>query len=373
MRSRNPSPPRIFLLIIAMLLCLLAGGVIIPLAAQKTFGEPKPSLDWWQRLSYGYTLIWNVTDLTQPCNPAGREQLFVIPSGESVISISERLEQAGLIHRASTFRVYLIWTGLDTIIQSGTYRLSPAQTGLDIAQRLKSTTLAEIYFTILAGWRLEEIAASLPTSGLDFSAEAFLAAANSPEISPGLIPVGASVEGFLYPGTYLLPRTTTVDQFISTLLERFSSHLPADSLSAYANHGLTLYQAVTLASIIQREVVGEDEMPLIASVLFNRLAIGMKLQTDPTLQYAIGFNSAQGTWWTNPLSSEDLQINSPYNTYLFPGLPPGPISNPGQAALAAVANPAQTTYYYFQARCDGSGLHNFSETYEQHEQNNCYR
>jgi UPF0755 protein len=228
-----------------------------------------------------------------------------------------------------------------------------------------------VTFTVLPGWRMEEIAASLPTSGLDISPEAFLAAARTPAVSTDLIPVGSSAEGFLYPDSYLLSRTTPADQLVAALLQGFASHLPWDAPAAYASHGLTLYQAVTLASIVQREAVVEDEMPLIASVFYNRLANGMLLQTDPTVQYAVGYNNAQGTWWTNPLSVADLQYDSPYNTYIYAGLPPGPISNPGLKALEAVANPAQTTYYYFRARCDNSGLHNFAETFEQHEQNAC--
>jgi len=114
-----------------------------------------------------------------------------------------------------------------------------------------------------------------------------------------------------------------------------------------------------------------DEMPMIASVFYNRLGINMRLQTDPTVQYALGFDFPQGSWWTTPLSLDDLKVDSPYNTYLHPGLPPGPISNPGLAALQAVAAPAKSNYFYFQARCDKSGLHNFAETLEQHQQNNC--
>jgi UPF0755 protein len=97
----------------------------------------------------------------------------------------------------------------------------------------------------------------------------------------------------------------------------------------------------------------------------------MKLQTDPTVQYALGFNASRNTWWTTPLSATDLQFDSPYNTYLYPGLPPGPISNPSLTALTAVAYPAESPYYYFQAKCDGSGLHNFAETFEEHQLNNC--
>ncbi len=198
-----------------------------------------------------------------------------------------------------------------------------------------------------------------------------MAAAAAPAASIDLVPVGASAEGFLYPDSYTLPRMTTAAQLVSTLLQGFNSHLPADILAAYSRRGLSLYQAVTMASIVQREAVVDTEMPLIASVFYNRLAAGMNLQTDPTVQYALGYNNAQGTWWTNPLSLDDLKFNSPYNTYLYPGLPPGPISNPGLAALGAVAYPAQSNYYYFQAKCDGSGLHNFAETFAQHQQNYC--
>ena len=371
MKSRNSCLPWMFLLVMLVALGLVAVVVFVPLAARQSFGESSSALNAWQRFTYGFDLVWNAGDLTQPRDPAGAEQLFVIQPGESVLSISNRLEQAGLIRSASTFRAYLLWTGLDTIIQTGTYRLSPAQTGFDIAQMLKSTTLTEVTFSVLPGWRMEEIAATLPTTGLAITPEAFLAAAVAPLASPDLIPAGASAEGFLYPDTYILPRTTTADQLVSILLQGFSSHLPVGTLTAYTQHGLTLYQAVTMASIVQREAVVEDEMPTIASVFYNRLAIGMELQTDPTVQYALGYNPAQGTWWTNPLSVQDMQFDSPYNTYLYPGLPPGPISNPGQAALDAVANPAQTNYYYFQARCDGFGLHNFAETFEQHLQNNC--
>jgi UPF0755 protein len=371
MKSRKSCFPWTLLLVVLAALGLVAAAVFVPLAAGQSFGEPSPALNTWQRFIYGCGLVWNAGDLTQPSDPAGVEQLFVIQPGESVISISIRLEQAGLIHKASTFRTYLLWTGLDTVIQTGTYRLSPAQTGLSIAKMLKSNSLTEVTFTVLPGWRMEEIAAALPTSGLEFTSEAFLSAAASPSISQDLIPAGKSAEGFLYPDTYILPRTTTADQMVSILLKSFSSHLPADIQAAYANHGLTLYQAVTLASIIQREAMVEEEMPLIASVFYNRLAIGMKLQTDPTVQYVLGYNAAQGTWWTNPLSVDDLQLDSSYNTYLHPGLPPGPISSPGWEALEAVADPAQTTYYFFQARCDGSGLHNFAETFEQHQQNYC--
>jgi UPF0755 protein len=371
MKHRRSCLPWSLLFLLLVAIGLAAAAVIVPSIAWRSFGAPGPSLNTWQRFSYALDLVWNAGDLTQPRDPAGVEQEFVIQPGESVVSISNRLEQAGLIRSAQTFRIYLLWTGADTIIQTGTYRLGPSQTGREIADTLKSTTLTEVPFNVLPGWRMEEIAASLPTSGLDFTTEAFLAAASAPINAPGYLPAGASAEGFLSPGAYTLPRTISAEQLVFLLLQNFSARLTPELQSGYASHSLTVYQAVTLASIIQREVVVADEMPMIASVFYNRLASGMPLQTDPTVQYALGYNAVQGTWWTNPLSAHDLQFDSPYNTYIHPGLPPGPISNPGLAALQAVASPAQSDYLYFQARCDGSGLHNFAVTLDQHNQNNC--
>jgi UPF0755 protein len=137
-------------------------------------------------------------------------------------------------------------------------------------------------------------------------------------------------------------------------------------LTGIQKQGLTIFEAVSVASIVERESVLSEEMPLIASVFLNRLAIGMPLEADSTVQYAIGYNQAQETWWTNPLSAGDLQFDSPYNTYLYPGLSPGPIANPDARALRAVAFPAQTPYFFFRAVCDDSGRHDFSETFEEH-------
>ncbi len=361
----------ILLLLILVGIGLVAGIVLVPRIAGQSFGPPGPSLNAWQRFTYALDLVWNAGDLIQPRDPDGAEQSFVIRTGDSVPSISKRLEEAGLIRNAQTFRTYLLWTGLDTVIQTGTYRLSPAQTGRAIAQTFRSTSLTEVTFTVLPGWRLEEVAASLPTSGLEFTPGAFLAAASTPATPPDFLPAGSSAEGFIPPGQYLLPRSTSAEQLIFLLLQEFSSRLTPELRGGFSNHGLTVYQAVTLASILQREAVVDDEMPMIASVFYNRLAIGMPLQTDPTVQYALGYSATQATWWTNTLSLDDLKVVSPYNTYVHPGLPPGPISEPGLAALQAVAFPAKSSYYYFQARCDKSGLHNFAETLEQHRKNNC--
>jgi UPF0755 protein len=371
MSRRQSCLPVFLLLLLIVILALIAVAALIPSIAWTTFGSPSPTLNTWQGFRCAMDLLWNSTDILQPLDPSGTEQIFVIEPGESVQSVSDRLEATGLIRSANTFRSYLVWMGLDTVIQSGTYRLSPAQTGSEIAGILKSRTLTEANFIILPGWRIEEIAAALPTSGLGITPEEFLTSATTPVTPPEFLPIGASLEGFLAPGQYILARTTTADQLIAGLLQAFTNEMTPELMEGFGSQGLSIFQAVTLASIIQREAMVEDEMPMIASVFYNRLAIDIPLQTDPTVQYALGYNAAQSTWWTTPLSVSDLQFDSPFNTYLHPGLPPGPISNPSLMALTAVAFPAQSNYYFFQARCDGSGLTNFAETLDQHLQNNC--
>lgn len=361
-----------FLLFIVFL-CLLAVGLLvgIPALATQQYGPPSPTLNLTNQLEFSIRLLWYGEWLTQPYNPNGAEQSFTVKSGESVPSIAIRLEEAGLVRSAAAFRTYLIYTGLDTSIQAGDYILSPAISIVDIARELQDATPEQVSFAILPGWRMEEIAGSLATSGLNVTADEFLAAARS--TPPGLdyLPASASTEGFLYPDIYILPRTITATELVNEFLHNFTLHITVDLREGFTRQGLDVYQAVTLASIVQREAVMAEERAQIASVFLNRLNIGMKLDTDPTVQYALGYNASQNTWWTNPLSTADLQFDSPYNTYLYAGLPPGPIANPSLSALQAVAFPAETPYYYFRARCDGSGLHDFSITFEEHLQNGC--
>jgi UPF0755 protein len=358
--------------VFALFCALILGiGLGIPAMAERQFGPPNPALGSLARFEYSLRLLWYGGMLTQPLNPGGAEQPFTIEPGEGVPSIAIRLEEVGLIRSASAFRAYLIYTGLDTSVQAGDYQLSQALSIVDIARELQDATPEQITFVILPGWRMEEIAASLLTSGLEISPEEFLAVARSAPSGLDYLPASISTEGFLYPDVYILPRTTTAEVLVEGFLRNFSLHLTTDLREGFARQGLDVYQAVTLASIVQREAVVEEERAQIASVFHNRLRAGMKLDSDPTVQYALGFDTVQGTWWVNPLSAAHLQIDSPYNTYLNTSLPPGPIANPSLSALRAVAFPAETPYFFFRARCDDSGLHDFSVTFEEHLQNGC--
>jgi UPF0755 protein len=378
-KSKSSTPPVLGACILpAIALCILiltigvALVISIPAQTQKTYGEPSPRLGGYQRFILSAQLLLQKGSLNRGRDPQATPQLFHIELGESTSSISDQLQSEGFISNAGAFRNYLEYSGLDTTIQAGDFMLSAAMSPVEIAQAFQDATPTEVSFGILAGWRMEEIAATLPASGLSITVEDFLAAANSqPQgyVFAEDMPQNSTFEGFLFPGVYDLPRDITAEKLVATLAGRFETQMTDDLRQGFAKQELTIFQAVTLASIIQREAVIEDEMPTIASVFYNRLASGMKLDSDPTVQYAAGYNTSQNTWWTNPIL--DTSLISPYNTYLNPGLPPGPISNPGLPALRAVAFPAQTGYFYFRAACDHSGRHVFAVTYAEHIANAC--
>ncbi len=258
-------------LLTLLLLCILAGGAYwvidsIPKMAQKAFGDPSPQLGTMQRLQYSAQLLLHKDELLTPVNSGGVALPFTIEMGESVNSVGLRLEQASLIQSAEAFRLYLIYAGLDTNLQAGDYEISPAWNTMQIAAKLQDATPAVITFVILPGWRAEEIAASLPTSGLTISPEEFLRAVNEPrpEWTAKLGPGVESLEGFLYPGEYRLPRETDLAGLIEALLDAFNASLTEDMRAGFARQGLDLPQAVALASIVQREAMVEDEGPMIA-------------------------------------------------------------------------------------------------------------
>jgi UPF0755 protein len=287
----------------------------------------------------------------------------------------QQLEAAGLIHDAGAMSAYLIYKGLDTGLLAGEYTLSPRVPPVQVVGAIMDPNATNVPFIILAGWRIEEIAAALPTSGLDISGDEFLSEAyNRPNYAfirdvpyAGEYPV----EGYLLPGQYTLARSTDARGLIAAFLERFGAAVTPAMAEGFAAHGLSLHEGIIVASIVERESRVDEEKALIASVYLNRLAVGMRLQADPTVQYAIGFNTARSSWWTSPLSLADLEVVSPYNTYLNDGLPPSPIANATLSSIEATAFPEESPYYFFQAACDGSGRHVFAVTFEEHVGNSC--
>ena len=372
--KRHPRLSAVFFLL-AIAALLIAGVFVInhfaqvPMQAEILFGPPSIHLSTIQKYRIAYRLVQDQQILRQPAPTLQSEIIFTIESGESTSSILSRLQSVGAITSADLMSDYIIYTGLDTKLQAGEFYIQPGSSQIVVIETLLDATPLYVPVSILAGWRLEELAASLSTTGLTVTPAEFVTAAyqsyNTLDISTE-IPYGVSWEGFFPPGVYEVERTIQADQLVAYLIAEFEASLTDEIRQGIEQHGLSLYQGVILASIIEREAILDEEMPIIASVFYNRLAVPMKLETDPTVQYALGYNSAQNTWWTNPLTYQDLEVDSPYNTYMYPGLPPGPIANPSLAALQAVAFPAQTPYYYFRAACDGTGKHNFSQTYQEH-------
>jgi len=364
----------LFILFVLGGIGIAVGYLSVTTAVSRQFGTPAKNLTLTQRLAYPVELFLNRESFTSPTDPTADEMNFEISQGESISLVCLRLEQAGLIDDAELFRMYLIYSGLDRQLQSGQFKLSAALSPLQIASDLLDATPTEAIVTVLPGWRIEEVAVNVAGSGLSISAEAFINAAYTPSSEYlSYLPVGEvpSLEGFLFPGSYVISRDADLDMVFSVLLTAFSQNVDSSILDGFARQGLSIYEGVTLASIIEKEAVVDEEKPLMASVFFNRLENGIRLETDPTVQYSLGYQTATQSWWKSPLALADLVVDSPYNTYNIFGLPPTPISNPDLNSLRAVAFPAETPYFYFRAACDGSGRHNFAITFEEHLNNGC--
>lgn len=368
----------IFTLII-VLISLSTAMVLFTLSSiqteiRATFGEPSPSLADPQKIWFQLLLYANMEKLTTPLNPKAQPQSFLITPNEPTPTILTRLAQEGFISDPQLLQTLMRYLGYDIQIQTGEHYLSAGMSPYQIANALIDPANVLIQFDLLAGWRKEEVSTALVASGLNFTAQAFLEAATQPldiylphQSSSSI----TSLEGFLLPASYRLLKNASPEDLLLLFTQNFDAQVSAEIDQQFQQQGLSFYEGIILASIVQRESIVEEEMPLIASVFLNRLRAQMKLDSDATVQYALGFNEAQNTWWTNPLSTADFALDSPYNTYLYPGLPPTPICNPGLPAILAVANAPQSDYLYFRAACDGSGRHIFAKTYPEHLENAC--
>ena len=364
----------LFFVILFILGLYLIAEVVIPGQVQPLFGTPNPALNSIQKLRYSIELYLNKDELLKASDSTAPNYIrFEIKTDQTVQSISQSLEDQNLIKNADHFADLLVYAGLDTLIQSGKFKFSPSMSPVEIAVSLANSANGDITFSILPGWRLEEIAESLPTSGLSITADEFLNIARDPNSNGINIPIGdvPSLEGLLLSGFYEIKRDASANDLINTILLSNQSLITPDLKNALAKQGLNPFEGIILASIVQRESVHSEEMKMIASVFLNRLRLGIKLDSDPTVQYSLGYIAEKNTWWKNPISINDLKINSLYNTYLYPGLPPTPIDSPSFEAINAVAFPEESNYLYFQAKCDGSGFHNFALTFDKHLQNSC--
>jgi len=379
MHTVRRSRPLAFLALLMIALCcgLALGGLLIlgslPGEAAAALGPASPSLPGYERVLLGGYLLARANALDRPAGANDAALDFEVTEGENAGQVVERLRDLGVVSDPLLLRAYLRYRGMDVGIEAGQYRLSGQLTVRQLAETLQTARTPAVRLTVIEGWRLEQIASALRASHLGLREQEFLDLAHTRP--PGysfsdLLPEPPTLEGFLFPDTYHLTLDATAEQVLHAMLDNFERRADAELREGFARQGLGLYQAVTLASIVEREAVVPDERPLIASVFLNRLAAGMNLDADPTVQYALGLQP-DGSWWKSPLTAADLELDSPYNTYRHPGLPPTPIASPGLSSLRAVAFPAQTAYFYFRALCDGSGRHAFATTFEEHLQNAC--
>lgn len=289
-------------------------------------------------------LIW-WTNGTSPVNKSSREtQTFVVPQGAGIKQIANDLKEQNLIKDPTVFYFLVKQMGIEKKIQAGSYKLSASQSAAEIAESLTVGT-QDVWVTVPEGKRATEIAEILSEKIETYD--------------PGWVDILVENEGYLFPDTYLFPKDATIDLIVSTMRDEFDEKYAEANGPSHAQEDI-----VILASMIQREAITDEEMPIIAGIMKNRIEEGMPLQIDATIQYAKG---RSGAWWQPVLLAEYQSVNSPYNTYKIQGLPPGPISNPGQEALRAAANPQKTDYLYYLH--DKNGTIRYAKTLDQHNAN----
>ena len=298
---------------------------------------------------FGGFFIWFKISISEKSEKA-EFKTFVIPQGENLEIIAKRLEKEGFIKNALSLKLLVTTLGLSKKIQAGSFKLSPSQNAKTIAKEL-TTGFFDVWLTIPEGWRVEEIAEKLEKD-LGIDQEEFLKVAK---------------KGFMFPDTYLVPKKATPQDIAKMMLDNFDKRFTPDLKDAATKSGLKIEQVITLASIVEREVKFSKDRSVVAGILLKRLKLGLPLEADATVQYALGYQQAEKSWWKSKITATDLAINSPYNTRKFAGLPPTPICNPGIDSVKAVVFPTQTDYLYYLS--DGEGKIHYGKTLDQHIQN----
>lgn len=278
-------------------------------------------------------------------------KIVIIPKGVSVDSIANLLKKENLIKSPLAFKILVKQKGYASKLQAGTFKLSPSKKAEEILNILIGGP-DEVWVTFLEGWRVEEDEAELAKSFGDASKK-FTTLAK---------------EGYMFPDTYLFPKEISMEKVAEVMRTNFDKKYSDDLKTQIKSKGLTDVQGVILASIVEREARSDEARKMVASILLKRIKIGMKLDVDSTVQYALGFQAAEKSWWKRQITKDDKAINSPYNTYINPGLPPAPICNPSLSSLKAVANadPNIPYLYYYH---DSKGNSHYGKTLEEHLEN----
>ncbi|WP_425061175.1 Endolytic murein transglycosylase [Sporomusa carbonis] len=297
--------------------------------------------------------------LTQPVGGAGEPVMFTIKPGTPTKNIAEELKKQNLIKNALAFRIAAKLQGVENSLQAGEYAFSPDMSLRKMLVMMSQGQTAYQQFTIPEGYTVDQIASLLAEKQL-VNPDKFKALAKDfapfpyMKATPG---TQYSVEGFIFPDTYRVPKGISEEELLAMMVNQFDAKLTPELRQRAAELGLSIREVIIMASLVEKEAKLNEERPIIAGVFANRLKQGMPLQSCATIQYILGYPKPE-------LTIQDTQITSPYNTYQIPGLPPGPIANPGNASIKAVLYPANTDYLYFVA--DKQGKHHFSKSYEEH-------
>ena len=304
-------------------------------------------------------VAWAEQELERPLGSDIVE--LVIERGAPMSAILEQLAAANVVGNPLLARLYLDYRRPGEALQAGEYRFEQPMSTVEVLDRVIRGEVVTHPVTVVEGLTLQETAEHLASEGFG-DLDAFLLAMSSPALIADLDPAAESLEGYLFPDTYAFPRGTSETEIVEAMVRNFHRRVE-DHLDAAAGHGLDPRDLVTLASIVEKEAGAIEERPLVSAVFHNRLERGIGLYADPTIIYAL---KLAGTWDGN-LRRRDLELDSPYNTYVHPGLPPGPICSPGEHSLRAAAEPADVPYLYFVSRNDGT--HVFAETLAEHNRN----
>lgn len=278
------------------------------------------------------------------------EKIFIIQGGEGTREIADNLKKGGLIRDPLFFLLLIKIMGIDGKIQAGQFSLNPSMSSSEIVQALQLGTF-DITIIIPEGKRSAEIAEILKYNFSTYN-DSWNAKLESEE-------------GYLFPDTYYYSKDADIDLIISKMKDNFNKKF--SEIQGNINNSLSKEEIVIIASLVEREAKYDSDRPLVASVIINRYNIGMKLDIDATVQYALGYQPASNSWWKKSLTHDDLEFDSSYNTYINPGLPPGPISNPGLKALSAVASAPDTDYLFYVS--DKEGYNHYASTLKEHNQN----
>lgn len=332
---------------------------------------PKRKIRWWlvvALIAVGSALIAALAAIAWywwALQPASRSttdsQVISYKSGESADQLAAELEQKQLIRSSTAFTVYATLTGKRRMLQAGSYEVKASQSAPEIVTMVADGKIAANQLLLIEGETIFDLKAKMVKLGMSEEDVDRALVASYPNPILAQRPPGSALEGYLFPDTYTLQKPYNAQKIIQQLLANFETQLSdTDFVQKWAAQGLSVHQALTLASIVEREVRSDEDRALVAQLYLNRLKIGMMLQADPTAIYAAELAGRYN-------GSIDLKINSPYNTYLVKGLPPGPIGNPGLRSMAAVADPEPNDNLYFISGKDGAT--HFAKTYEEHKKN----